>query len=69
MERNSGTNHCLWNRVIGMGKKEVNGLKIGANKNVGIEALRGDMGWSCFEKKKRINETKIKYRGRLKVIE
>ena len=63
--------------IIGIGKKEMKGLEIvqnkaarkglGANRHVGIEALRGDMGWSTFEE--RINMTKIKYRVRLEQME
>ena len=63
--------------LIGIGKKEMKGLEIvqnkaarkglGANRHVGIEALRGDMGWSTFEE--RINMTKIKYRVRLEQME
>ena len=59
--------------IIDFGKKEEKGLEIvqnraarralGANKHVGMEALRGEMGWSSFEE--RIDKAKIKYRLRL----
>ena len=62
--------------VIGLGKKQVKGLEIvqnkaarrglGANRHAGIEALRGDMGWSSFEE--RIDQAKVKYRVRLEMM-
>ena len=42
-------------------------MGLGANRHVGIEALRGEMGWSTFEE--RIDQAKIKYRTRLELMD
>ena len=48
-------------------QNKVGRIALGANGYVGVEAVRGDMGWSTFEE--RLIKTQLKYKIRLEKMQ
>ena len=47
-------------------QNKIGRIALGANKYVGVEAIRGDMGWSTFEE--RLMKSKLRYKVRIDLM-